>query len=106
LTIINAGATATLRGNPKVAAFAIAKSSLRIFSQSLAREMGPQGVQVAHVIIDGLLDNERTRSLNPNLQDDGYIQLQPAARSILDIACQERSCWTFEIDIRPFNEKW
>ena len=106
LAVVNIGATASLRGSANVAAFAVAKSSLRIFSQSLARELGPQGVHVAHIVIDGLLDNQRTRGLNPALQDEAFIKLEPAASTILDIASQDRSCWTFECDIRPFNETW
>lgn len=106
LSIVNIGATASTRGGAKVFAFAAAKSLLRIFSQSLAREMGPKGVHVAHVIVDGLLNNERTKKLNPQKKPHEYIELKSLSEDILRIVAQERDCWTFEWDARPYCEKW
>ncbi len=106
LCIINIGATSSLQGWDNVAAFSLAKGALRSFSQSLAREMGPEGVHVAHLIIDGLIDNPRTRALNPSSEPNKFINMTSIAKSILNIAGQDRSCWTFEWDVRLYNENW
>jgi short-subunit dehydrogenase len=105
-TIINIGATASLRGNKNMAAFASVKSALRTFSQSLAKELGPEGIHVAHVIIDGLLANDRTFKLNPDRPKEEYLDQIAVCQSILNILQQPASSWTFEWDLRPFNEKW
>lgn len=104
--IINIGATASLRGSKGCAAFAVAKGALRQLSQSMARELWPENIHVAHLIIDGLINNERTKSLNKGLPNDRYIEMKSISDSILQIMQQERSCWTFEWDLRPFNESW
>jgi short-subunit dehydrogenase len=106
LAIINIGATSSLQGWDEVAAFCLAKGALRSFSQSLAREMGPKGVHVCHLIIDGLIYNERTRSLNKNTPENKFIDMNSIARTIFHVATQEKSCWTFELDMRPYNENW
>jgi short-subunit dehydrogenase len=106
LCIINIGATASLRGGKNSAAFAIAKGALRSFSQSLAKEMGPEGVHVAHLVIDGLINNERTRGLNASLADERFMNPASLASYIVQISEQEPSCWVFESDLRPFNERW
>lgn len=104
--IINVGATASLRGSKKCAAFAVAKGALRQLSQSLARELWPENIHVAHLIVDGLIGNERTKKLNPHLMDDKFIDMKSLANGVLHIIQQERSCWTFEWDARPFSESW
>lgn len=104
--IVNIGATASIRGSKKCAAFAVAKGALRQLSQSLARELWPENIHVAHLIIDGLIKNKRTTSLNPNFDDNRFIEMSSIARNILFILKQEPNCWTFEWDIRPFNESW
>ena len=106
LCIINIGATASKRGGANMSPFALAKSSLRILSESMARELGKDGVHVGHLIIDGLIDNERTRNLNKNASDDSFIPPGNFAKSILSVVEQDRSCWTFEWEVRPYNEKW
>ncbi len=106
LCIINIGATASLRGGKNSAAFAIAKGALRSFSQSLAKEMGPEGVHVAHLVIDGLIDNERTRGLNASLASEHFMNPDSLAVYIVQVSEQEPSCWVFESDLRPFNERW
>lgn len=106
LCIINIGATASLRGGKNSAAFAVAKGALRSFSQSLAKEMGPEGVHVAHLVIDGLIDNDRTRSLNAGVPDDHFMDPASLAAYVVQVSEQERSCWVFESDLRPFNERW
>lgn len=106
LAIINAGATASLRGGVQTSPFSVAKTALRSYSQSLAKELGPDGVHIAHVVIDGLIDNERTKGLNPDASPENFINSVSLAKSIIQVAEQDKSCWTFEWDVRPYNEKW
>jgi len=106
LAIINMGATASLRGGIQTSPFSVAKSALRSYSQSLAKELGPEGVHVAHLIIDGLIDNERTKGLNPDAPPENFINSASIAKSIIHVVEQDKSCWTFEWDVRPYNEKW
>ena len=109
-TILVTGATASLRGASGFSAFAGAKHALRALSQSAARELGPQGVHVAHVVIDGAVDGVFTRSMRPDaaaMLARGEI-LDPAeiARNYVHLWRQGRSAWTFEMDLRPFSETW
>lgn len=106
LCMINIGATASLRGAKHSAAFAIAKAALRIFSQSLAKEYAPLGIHVAHFVIDGMINNLRTRNLNPQLPEERFMAQESLAQSILQVAEQEPSCWTFEWDARPYTAVW
>jgi len=107
-SLLFTGATAALRGKPPFAAFASAKAGLRSLSQSLAREFGPQGVHVAHVVIDGGIDGEKLRSNAPQrvvqAGDDGLLNLDAIAESYWQLHLQHRSAWTQEIDLRPFKE--
>ncbi|MGJ7567309.1 SDR family NAD(P)-dependent oxidoreductase [Variovorax sp. GB1R11] len=107
-TLLFTGATAALRGKPPFAAFAAAKAALRSLSQSLAREFGPQGIHVAHVVIDGGIDGERLRAGAPQrvaqAGDDGLLQLEAIAESYWQLHVQHRSAWTQELDLRPFKE--
>jgi NAD(P)-dependent dehydrogenase (short-subunit alcohol dehydrogenase family) len=102
------GATGALRGKPPFAAFAAAKAGLRSLGQSLAREFGPQGIHVAHVVIDGGIDGERLRGSAPQrvqqAGDDGLLQLEAIAESYWQLHLQHRSAWTQELDLRPFKE--
>jgi len=104
--IVNIGATASTRGGRNMAGFALPKSALRIFSQSLAKELGPEGLHVSHIILDGLIDNERTRSLNPNTPDNSYMKPESLAKRVLGIMEESPDVWTFEAEMRPYNEKW
>ena len=106
LAIINIGATASLQGWPEVLPFCLGKVALRTYAQALSRELGPKGVHVAHLVIDGVLDNKRTRGLNPKTRDDQFINMQSVAKSVLQVVHQDRSCWTFEWDVRPYRENW
>ncbi|MCX6124803.1 MAG: SDR family oxidoreductase [Proteobacteria bacterium] len=106
LAIINMGATASIRGGIQTSPFCAAKSALRSYSQSLAKELGPEGIHVAHLIIDGLIDNERTKGLNPDARPENFIDSASLAKSIIHVVEQDKSCWTFEWDVRPYNEKW
>ncbi|MDM0021455.1 SDR family NAD(P)-dependent oxidoreductase [Variovorax saccharolyticus] len=107
-SLLFTGATAALRGKPPFAAFAAAKAGLRSLSQSLAREFGPQGIHVAHVVIDGGIDGERLRSNAPQrvaqAGEDGLLNLDAIAESYWQLHMQHRSAWTQEIDLRPFKE--
>lgn len=103
--IVNIGATASKRGGRYTSSFAIAKSSLRILTESLAREMGPDNVHACSLIIDGLIDNERTRKLNPK-KTDGYISMKSLCSTIKFIIQQPKDCWTLELDVRPSVESF
>ncbi len=109
-TILFTGATASLRGGAGYSAFAGAKHALRALAQSLAREMGPQGVHVAHVAIDGMIEGEFIRSIVPDAEQrlarDEILRPDEIARNYLWLHGQARSAWTFELDLRPWAEKW
>lgn len=109
-TILFTGATASLRGGANFAAFAGAKHALRALAQSMARELGPKGVHVAHVVVDGAIDTEFIRSNFPDryaLKDQGGI-LDPEhiAENYWHLHRQPRDAWTFEMDLRPYMERW
>jgi NADP-dependent 3-hydroxy acid dehydrogenase YdfG len=105
-TIIVSGATASLRGMPSAVTFAPAKAGARMIAQALAREYGPQGVHVAHVVIDGVIDHARMRTLLPDRPDDLFLAPDDIAEAYWMLSQQPRSTWSFEIDLRPFGEKW
>ena len=107
------GATASLRGGSGFAAFASAKFGLRAVAQATARELGPQNIHVAHLIIDSGVDTEwvrqrRIEANGPNALDNPDLLMPPAsvAESYWLLYQQPRSAWTFELEIRPFGEKW
>ena len=109
-TIIFTGATASVRGREGFAAFAGAKHALRALAQSMARELGPKGIHVAHPIIDGAIDTEFIRSNFPEryaLKDQGGI-LNPdhIADAYWNLHTQPRDAWTHELDLRPWAETW
>jgi NAD(P)-dependent dehydrogenase (short-subunit alcohol dehydrogenase family) len=107
-TIIFTGASASLRGKPGYAHFAAAKAGLRMIAQSMAREYGPQGIHVAHVIIDGGIDGARLRAFRPQIVqergEDGMLNIDAIAEIYWQIHRQPRSAWTHEVDLRPFKE--
>jgi NAD(P)-dependent dehydrogenase (short-subunit alcohol dehydrogenase family) len=104
-TLLFTGATASLRGRPPFAAFAASKAALRSISQTLAREFGPRGIHVAHLIIDGGIDGERLRSRASAPPDrEGLLALDDIAEVYWHLHAQPRSAWTQEIDLRPFKE--
>ena len=104
-TIILTGATAALRGASNFAAFAAAKFALRGLAQSLAREFGPKGVHVAHVVLDGLIDEPQT-DRRFGSSPAGRMDPRSIARCYLDLTNQQRSAWTHEMDLRPFSEQF
>lgn len=109
-TILFTGATASLRGAAQFAAFAAAKGGLRQVAQSMARELGPKNIHVAHVVIDGMIDNRRTRERMAervkDLPPDGMLATDAIAEVFWQIHAQPRSAWTFETDLRPWAEKF
>ncbi len=107
-TIIFTGASASLRGKPGFAHFAAAKAGLRMIAQSMAREYGPLGIHVAHVVIDGGINGDRLLSRAPTLSkergEDGLLGIEAIAETYWNIHRQHRSAWTQELDLRPFKE--
>ena len=107
-TIIFTGATASLRGGKGFAAFAGAKFALRALSQSMARELGPKGIHVAHPIIDGAIDTDFIRTRFPERyalkETDGILNPEHIAEAYWQLHCQPRDAWTQELDLRPWME--
>ncbi len=104
--IVITGATASLRGGANFAAFAPAKAAQRSLAQSMARSLGPQGVHVALVIVDGVIDIPATRGMLPNRPTEGFLSPDAIADTVFHLVQQPRSAWTFELDLRPFGEQW
>ena len=109
-TIIFTGATASTRGRPGMAAFAGAKHGLRALSQSMARELGPKNIHVAHTIIDGAIDSNFIRQNVPGVDDmrgqDAILNPDHIAANYVMLHKQPRDAWTHELDLRPWREKW
>jgi NAD(P)-dependent dehydrogenase (short-subunit alcohol dehydrogenase family) len=107
-TVIFTGASASLRGRPGFAHFASAKAGLRMIAQAMAREYGPQGLHVAHVIVDGGIAGERLRTAVPQFVaakgEDGLLDLDAIAETYWHIHGQHPTAWTHEVDLRPFKE--
>jgi NAD(P)-dependent dehydrogenase (short-subunit alcohol dehydrogenase family) len=109
-SVIFTGASASLRGKAGYAQFAAAKAGLRMVSQSMAREFGPQGIHVAHVVVDGGINGERLRKFQPakvaEKGESGLLGLDAIAENYWHIHRQPRSAWTQELDLRPFGEEF
>jgi NAD(P)-dependent dehydrogenase (short-subunit alcohol dehydrogenase family) len=109
-TILFTGATASVRGREGFSAFAGAKHALRALAQSLARELGPEGVHVAHVVIDGAVDGTFIRSIRGEVDDllarDTILKPAEVAATYVHLHRQPRSAWTHELDLRPWSETW
>jgi NAD(P)-dependent dehydrogenase (short-subunit alcohol dehydrogenase family) len=109
-TILFTGATASLRGSANFAAFAGAKHALRALAQSMARELGPRGIHVAHVVVDGAIDTEFIRENFPERyalkEKDGILNPEHIAQSYWMLHTQPRDAWTHELDLRPWMEKF
>jgi NAD(P)-dependent dehydrogenase (short-subunit alcohol dehydrogenase family) len=109
-TILFTGATASLRGSANFAAFAGAKAALRALAQSLARELGPRNIHVSHVVVDGAIDTEFIRSNFPERyalkEKDGILSPEHIAENYWYLHQQPRDAWTFELDLRPYMERW
>lgn len=109
-TIIFTGATASLRGAAEFSAFAAAKMGLRGLAQSMARELGPRGIHIASVIVDGLIDTPAIREKFSHqigtMAPDALLSPYAVAQTYVAIHRQERSAWTHELDLRPYCEKF
>lgn len=109
-TILFTGATASVRGRPGFSAFASAKHGLRAVAQSMARELGPAGIHVAHVVIDGAIDTAWIRENFPERAalkaQDGILDPDAIAENYWQLHAQSRSAWTHELDLRPWIEAW
>lgn len=107
-SLIFTGATASIRSRPPFVAFASAKAALRAVAQGFAREFGPQGIHVAHVIIDGVIGGDYARTRFPKFVeakgDDGLLALDDIADAYWTLHRQKKSAWTHELDLRPFKE--
>jgi NAD(P)-dependent dehydrogenase (short-subunit alcohol dehydrogenase family) len=107
-TIVFTGATASLRARPPFTAFAAAKAGLRAVAHGMAREFGPQGLHVAHVVIDGAIDGEQLNRRIPQLKErlgpDGMLAPDAIAETYWQLHLQPRSAWTLELDLRPYKE--
>lgn len=109
-TILFTGATAGLRGAAGFAAFAGAKHGIRALAQSMARELGPMNIHVAHVVVDGAIDTDFIRESFPEKyatkDQDGILDPEHIAENYWFLHSQPRDAWTFELDLRPWNERW
>ena len=112
-TLLFTGATASVRGGAGFAAFASAKFGVRAIAQSLARELGPKGIHVAHLIIDGGVDSpaihaRRRAKLGDDVEfsEDELIKIESVAEAFWTLSQQRRDGWTHELDLRPFVETW
>ncbi|MFJ2326777.1 MULTISPECIES: SDR family oxidoreductase [unclassified Pseudomonas] len=109
-TILFTGATAGLRGASGFAAFAGAKHGIRALAQSMARELGPMNIHVVHVVVDGAIDTDFIRDSFPDKyatkDQDGILNPEHIAENYWYLHSQPRDAWTFELDLRPWNERW
>lgn len=109
-TILFTGANASLRGSARFAAFSGAKAALRALAQSMARELGPEGIHVAHPVIDGGIDTEFIRTQFPERYalkaQDGILNPEHIAAQYVMLHRQPRDAWTHELDLRPWIEKF
>jgi NAD(P)-dependent dehydrogenase (short-subunit alcohol dehydrogenase family) len=109
-TVLFTGATASMRGKPNTTAFASAKAALRSLAQSMARAYGPQGIHVAHVIVDGGIAGDKIVKGIPQfaeaMGEDGLVSLTGLAEAYWFLYTQPRASWTHELDIRPFKESF
>ena len=105
--ILMTGASASVKGYPQSAVFAMGKFALRGLAQSMARELAPKGIHVAHFVIDGgVRNNEKGRAEGPNMVADSYLDPDAIAQSYMHVLQQPRSAWTWEIELRPWVEKF
>lgn len=109
-TIIFTGATASMRGGSGFAAFSSAKFGLRAVAQSLARELGPKGIHVAHTVIDGAIDHPWIKENFPDIyklkEVDGILNPDDIAEAYYNLHLQKKTAWTHELDLRPYMEKF
>jgi NAD(P)-dependent dehydrogenase (short-subunit alcohol dehydrogenase family) len=110
-TILFTGATASVRGGSGYSAFAGGKHALRALAQSMARELGPQNIHVAHIVVDGAIDTDFTRERAPDRYEsrkaaDAILNPESIAENYWNLHRQPRDAWTHELDLRPWSETW
>jgi len=105
-TILFTGATAALKGSARFAALAVGKFGLRALAQSLAREFGTQGIHVAHIVIDGMINTQRVRGIAPDREKHTLLSPDAIAETYWQLYLQDVSAWTLELDLRPAVEKF
>ena len=105
-TIVVTGNTSAWRGSANFAAFAPSKAAQRILAQSMARSLGPQGIHVAYIVIDAVIDVPWTRQMMASKPDEFFARPAAIADTAYHLAHQDRSAWSFEVDLRPYGEKW
>jgi NAD(P)-dependent dehydrogenase (short-subunit alcohol dehydrogenase family) len=104
--VVIIGATASLKGAAGFVAFASAKAAQRSLAQSVARQVGSEGIHVAYVVVDGIINLPSSRQAMPDKPDEFFMQPPDIAESVFFLTQQPRSAWTFELDLRPFGEHW
>jgi NAD(P)-dependent dehydrogenase (short-subunit alcohol dehydrogenase family) len=104
--IVFIGATGSRRGGPRTAAFAPAKAAQRSLAESIARSLWPSGIHVCLIIVDGVVDLPRTRKAMPDKPESFFVKPSAVADTAFQLACQDRSAWSFEVEARPFSEVW
>jgi len=105
-TMLFTGATAGMKAGPRSVSFGPAKFAMRGLAQSLARDLGPKGIHVAWVNVDGSIDIPGARGLKPSLKDDDFLKPDAIAETYWHLAHQDPSAWTLDIDLRPFKERF
>jgi len=105
-TMLFTGATAGVKAGPKSVSFGPAKFAMRGLAQSLARDLGPKGIHVAWINVDGSIDIPGARGLKPTLQDGDFLKPEAIAQTYWHIAHQDSSAWTMGLEVRPFKEKF
>lgn len=104
--IVVIGASAAWRGRPGTLAFAAAKAAQLSVAQSLARQLGPEGIHVAYLVLDGVIDLETTKARMPDKPADFFMTAAGVAEAAWAVTRQDRQAWSFEIDLRPYCESW
>ena len=104
--IMVTGNTSAWRGKPHYSGFAPTKAAQRILAEAIARELGPQGIHVAYIVIDAIIDLRWTRRRHPELPDDRFAKPEAIAETIYQTAHQDPSAWSFNVELRPFGEVW
>jgi short-subunit dehydrogenase len=104
--IVVTGNTSALRGRANFAGFAPTKAAQRILAEAMARDLGPKGVHVAYVLIDAVIDVPWARKRYPETPDSFFIKPAAIADEVWHVAHQDKSAWSFNVEIRPFGEKW
>jgi NAD(P)-dependent dehydrogenase (short-subunit alcohol dehydrogenase family) len=104
--VVVTGATASRKGGARATPFSSAKGAQRLLAESMARSLGPQGIHVALIVVDGVVDLPRTRERMPGKPDTFFVRPDGVADIALSLVRQDRQAWSFEVEARPFAEVW